>query len=143
MGKVCGRIPAILEEFADVLSQKLPKGLPPRREMDHHIELEPGSTPQAKAPYRLNLNERTMLKESLEELISQGFIRPSKSPYGAPALFVSKKDGTLRLCADYRALNKQTVKNRYPLHHMDDLFDSLSGSTVFSKVDLRSGYHQI
>ncbi|CAM6118161.1 unnamed protein product [Calypogeia fissa] len=84
-----------------------------------------------------------MLKEALEELINQGFIRPSKSPYGAPALFVSKKDGTLRLCADYRVLNKQTVKNRYPLPHMDDLFDYLSGSWKFSKVDLRSGYYQI
>ncbi|CAM6105604.1 unnamed protein product [Calypogeia fissa] len=139
----CGRIPEILEEFSDVLSQKLPKGLPPRREVDHQIELEPGSTPQAKAPYRLNLNERMMLKDALEELINQGFIRPNKSPYGAPALFVSKKDGTLRLCADYRALNKQTIKNRYPLPHMDDLFDCLSSAQKFSKVDLRSGYYQI
>ncbi|CAM6088239.1 unnamed protein product [Calypogeia fissa] len=143
IGPNCGRIPEILEEFSDVLSQKLPKGLPPRREVDHQIELEPGLAPQAKAPYRLNLNERLMLKESLEELINQGSIRPSKSPYGAPALFVSKKDGTLRLCADYRALNKQTVKNRYSLPHMDDLFDCLSGSQKFSKVDLRSGYYQI
>ncbi|CAM6096646.1 unnamed protein product [Calypogeia fissa] len=102
-----------------------------------------GPAPQAKAPYRLNLNERMMLKDALEELINQGFIRPSKSPYGAPALFVSKKDGTLRLYADYRALNKQTVKNRYPLPHMDDLFDYLSGARKFSKVDLRSGYYQI
>ena len=143
IGPDCGRIPEILEEFNDVLSQKLPKGLPPRREVDHQVELEPGSAPQAKAPYRLNLNERMMLKEALEELVNQGFIRPSKSPYGAPALFVAKKDGTLRLCADYRALNKQTVKNRYPLPHMDDLFDCLSGAKKFSKVDLRSGYYQI
>ncbi|CAM6124952.1 unnamed protein product [Calypogeia fissa] len=143
VGPDCGQILEILEEFSDVLSQKLPKGLPPRREVDHQIKLEPGSAPQAKAPYRLNLNERMMLKDALEELINQGFIRPSKSPYVAPALFVSKKDETLRLCAAYRALNKQTVKNRYPLPHMDDLFDCLSGAQKFSKVDLRSGYYQI
>jgi hypothetical protein len=143
VGPDCGRIPKILEEFSDVLSQKLPRGLPPRREVDHQVELEPGSAPQAKAPYRMNLNERVMLKKALEELVNQGFIRPSKSPYGAPALFVSKKDGGLRLCADYRALNKQTVKNRYPLPHMDDLFDCLEGAKKFSKVDLRSGYYQI
>ncbi|CAM6104170.1 unnamed protein product [Calypogeia fissa] len=143
IGPKCGQIPEILEEFRDVLTQKLPKGLPPRREVDHQIELEPGLAPQAKAPYCLNLNKRLMLKEALEELINQGFIRPSKSPYGAPPLFVSKKDGTLRLCANYRALNKQIVKNRYLLPHMDDLFDCLSGSRKFSKVDLQSGYYQI
>ncbi|CAM6123789.1 unnamed protein product [Calypogeia fissa] len=143
VGPDCSRIPEILEEFSDVLSQKLPKGLPPRREVDHQIELESGLAPQPKAPYHLNLNERMMLKDALEELINQGFIRPSKSPYGAPALFVSKKDKTLRLYADYRALNKQTVKNRYPLPHMDDLFDCLSRAQKFSKVDLRSGYYQI
>ncbi|CAM6082385.1 unnamed protein product [Calypogeia fissa] len=122
--------PIVIHEISEnkVNFLHLPKGLPPRREVDHQIELEPGSASQSKAPYRLNLNERMMLKDALEELINQGFIRPSKSPYGAPALFVSKKDGTLRLYADYRALNKQTVKNRYPLPHMDDLFDCLSGS---------------
>jgi hypothetical protein len=143
VGPDCGRVPEILEEFSDVLTSKLPKGLPPRRDVDHHIELEPGSAPQAKAPYRLNLNEQNLLKNSLQELIDQGFIQPSKSPYGAPAIFVSKKDGGLRLCADYRALNKQTVKDRYPLPHMDDLFDCVTGATKFSKVDLRTGYHQI
>ncbi|CAM6094669.1 unnamed protein product [Calypogeia fissa] len=143
VGPDCGRIPEILEEFIDVLSQKLPKGLPPRREVDHQIELKPGLAPQAKAPYRLNLNERMMLKDALEQLINQGFIRPSKSPYGALALFVLKKDGTLRLCANYRVLNKQTVKNRYLILHMDDLFDCLAGARKFSKVDLRFGYYQI
>src|SRR5450759_673810 len=143
IGPHCGKVPEILEEFSDVLTNKLPKGLPPRRDVDHHIELEPGSAPQAKAPYRLNLNERNILKNSLQELLDQGFIQPSKSPYGAPAIFVSKKDGGLRLCADYRALNKQIVKDRYPLPHMDDLFDCVTGATKFSKVDLRTGYHQI
>src|SRR5450759_3830581 len=143
IGPHCGKVLEILEEFSDVLTNKLPKGLPPRWDVDHHIELEPGSAPQAKAPYRLSLNERNILKNSLQELLDQGFIQPSKRPYGVPAIFVSKKDGGLWLCTDYRALNKQTVKDRYPLPHMDDLFDNVMGSTKFSKVDLRTGYHQI
>ncbi|HEY4964471.1 MAG TPA: reverse transcriptase family protein, partial [Candidatus Saccharimonadales bacterium] len=143
VGPNCGRVPEILEEFSDMLPNKLPKGLPPRREVDHHIELQPGSAPQAKSSYRLNLNEQNLLKDSLKELLEQGFIQPSKSPYGAPAIFAAKKDGALRLCADYRALNKQTVKDRYPLPHMDDLFNSVVGATVFSKIDLRTGFHQI
>jgi hypothetical protein len=83
------------------------------------------------------------LKVQLEELLAKGYIKPSKSPYGAPVLFVHKKDGTLRMCVDYRALNKATVKNRYPLPRIDDLFDRLSGAKVFSRIDLRSGYYQI
>ena len=81
------------------------------------------------------------LKEQLEELLRKGFVRPSISPWGAPILFVKKKDGTMRLCVDYRELNKITIKNKYPLPRIDDLFDQLSGATIFSKIDLRYGYH--
>ncbi|KAL4032611.1 hypothetical protein IC575_005691 [Cucumis melo] len=83
------------------------------------------------------------LKVQLQELLDKGFIRPSVSPWGAPVLFVKKKDGSMRLCIDYRELNKVTVKNRYPLPRIEDLFDQLQGATVFSKIDLRSGYHQL
>jgi hypothetical protein len=102
-----------------------------------------GVAPPAKAPYRMNHEELKELKVQLEELLAKGYIKPSKSPYGAPVLFVHKKDGTLRMCVDYRSLNKATVKNRYPLPRIDDLFDCLSGAKVFSKIDLRSGYYQI
>ncbi len=116
---------------------------PPRRQVDHAIEVLSGVTPPAKAPYRMSHEELKELKVQLEELLAKGYIKPSKSPYGAPVLFVHKKDGTLRMCVDYRALNKVTVKNRYPLPRIDDLFDRLSGAKVFTKIDLRSGYYQI
>jgi hypothetical protein len=103
----------------------------------------PGVAPPTKAPYRMNHEELKELKVQLEELLIKGYIKPSKSPYGAPILFVHKKDGTLRMCVDYRALNKATVKNRYPLPCIDDLFDRLSRAKVFSRIDLRSGYYQI
>ena len=83
------------------------------------------------------------LKSQLQELLDKGFVRPSISPWGAPVLFVKKKDGTLRLCIDYRRLNQATIKNKYPLPRIDDLFDQLQGASVFSKIDLRSGYYQI
>jgi hypothetical protein len=103
----------------------------------------PGVAPPAKAPYRMNHEELRELKVQLEELLARGYIKPSKSLYGAPVLFVPKKDGTLKMCVDYRALNKVTVKNRYPLPRIDDLFDRLLGAKVFSSIDLRSGYYQI
>jgi hypothetical protein len=133
----------VLEEFLDVMLEDLPKDLPPRRRVDHAIEVMPGVEPLAKAPYRMSHEELKELKVQLEELLAKGYIKPSKSPYGAPVLFVHKKDGTLRMCVDYRALNKATVKNRYPLPRIDDLFDRLSGAKVFSRIDLRSGYYQI
>ncbi|CAM6122799.1 unnamed protein product [Calypogeia fissa] len=110
-----GEVNAILEQFRDVLSDALPPGIPPRRAVDHRIDLEPGSKLVAKAPYRMSMSERQLLMETLAKLEAQGFIRPSTSAYGAPVMFVTKKDGTLRLCVDYRALNKQTIKNMYPL----------------------------
>jgi hypothetical protein len=103
----------------------------------------PGVAPPAKAPYRMSHEELKELKVQLEKLFIKGYIKPSKSPYGAPVLFVHKKDGTLKMCVDYRALNKATVKNQYPLPHIDDLFDCLLGAKVFSRIDLRSGYYQI
>nr|GFA58777.1 putative reverse transcriptase domain-containing protein [Tanacetum cinerariifolium] len=97
----------------------------------------------ARAPYQLAPSEMKELVEQLKDLSDKGFIRPSSSPWGAPVLFVKKKDGSFRMCIDYRELNKLTVKNRYPLPRIDDLFDQLQGSSVYSKIDLRSGYHQL
>ncbi|GJV07088.1 putative reverse transcriptase domain-containing protein [Tanacetum coccineum] len=107
------------------------------------IELVPGAAPVARAPYRLAPSELKELSDQLKELLEKGFIRPSSSPWGAPVLFVKKKDGSFRMCIDYRELNKLTVKNRYPLPRIDDLFDQLQGSSIYSKIDLRSGYHQL
>ncbi|GKA59903.1 putative reverse transcriptase domain-containing protein [Tanacetum coccineum] len=118
-------------------------GLPPTRQVEFQIDLIPGAAPVARAPYRLAPSEMKELSEQLKELSDKGFIRPSSSPWGAPVLFVKKKDGSFRMCIDYRELNKLTVKNRYPLLRIDDLFDQLQGSSVYSKIDLRSGYHQL
>ncbi|GJV03186.1 putative reverse transcriptase domain-containing protein [Tanacetum coccineum] len=107
------------------------------------IDLVPGAAPVARAPYRLAPSEMKELSEQLQELSDKGFIRPSSSPWGAPVLFVKKKDGSFRMCIDYHELNKLTVKNRYPLPRIDDLFDQLQGSSIYSKIDLRSGYHQL
>ncbi|KAL0561248.1 hypothetical protein IC582_001670 [Cucumis melo] len=132
----------VVREYPDVFPDELP-GLPPPREVDFAIELEPGTAPISRAPYRMAPAELKELKVQLQELLDKGFIRPSVSPWGAPVLFVKKKDGSMRLCIDYRELNKVTVKNRYPLPRIDDLFNQLQGATVFSKIDLRSGYHQL
>nr|XP_043629853.1 uncharacterized protein LOC122601150 [Erigeron canadensis] len=132
----------VVAEFPDVFPDDLP-GLPPDREVEFHIDLIPGATPVAKAPYRLAPTEMKELMSQLQDLIDKGFIRPSSSPWGAPILFVKKKDGSMRMCIDYRELNKRTVKNKYPLPRIDDLFDQLQGASYFSKIDLRSGYHQL
>ncbi|GJX37581.1 putative reverse transcriptase domain-containing protein [Tanacetum coccineum] len=126
----------------EVFPEELP-GLPPTRQVEFQIDLMPGAAPVARAPYRLAPSEMKELSEQLQELSDKGFIRPSSSPWGAPVLFVKKKDGSFRMCIDYRELNKLTVKNRYPLPRIDDLFDQLQGSSVYSKIDLRSGYHQL
>jgi hypothetical protein len=107
------------------------------------IELLLGTPPISKRPYRLPINELVELKKQIAELQAKGFIRPSLSPWGAPVLFVEKKDGTQRMCVDYRSLNEVTIKNKYPLPWIKDLFDQMKGASVFSKVDLRSGYHQL
>ncbi|KAL5570097.1 hypothetical protein UlMin_026672 [Ulmus minor] len=132
----------VVKNFLEVFPEDLP-GLPPDREIEFEIELLPGTSPISKAPYRMAPMELKELKEQLQELVDKKFIRPSYSPWGAPVLFVKKKDGTLRMCIDYRELNKVTIKNKYPLPRIDDLFDQLQGAAIFSKIDLRSGYHQL
>ena len=133
----------VLHDFADVMPDELPAGLPPSRDVDHKIELVPGATPPSRPTYSLSASETVELKKQIEELEKAGFIQPSKSPFGAPILFVKKKDGSMRMCVDYRALNNVTIKNAYPLPRIDELFDRLQGAQYFSKLDLRSGYHQI
>ncbi|KAL5567930.1 hypothetical protein UlMin_024505 [Ulmus minor] len=133
---------AVVREFLDVFPAELP-GIPPDRDISFEIKLLPGSAPVSKAPYRMAPAELKELQIQLQELLDKGFIRPSYSPWGAPVLFVKKKDGTLRMCIDYRELNKLTIKNKYPLPRIDDLFDQLKGAANFSKIDLRSGYHQL
>jgi hypothetical protein len=132
----------VVNEFPDVFPEEL-SGMPPDRDIEFVIELKPGATPIYKTPYRMATPELAELNEHIKELLENGFIRPSSPPWGAPVIFVPKKDGTQMLCMDYRALNKVTVKNKYPLPRIDDLFNQLCGACVFSKIDLRSGYHQL
>jgi hypothetical protein len=127
-------------EFPDVFPEDLP-GLPPERDVEFVIELKPVSAPISRRSYRMPPNELPELKTQLQDLLEKGFIRPSSSPWGCPAIFVKKKDQTLRMCVDYRPLNEVTIKNKYPLPRIDILFDQLTGARVFSKIDLRSGYH--
>ncbi|XP_073033793.1 uncharacterized protein [Primulina eburnea] len=131
-----------VKDFPDVFPDEIP-GFPPQREIDLSIELMPGTNPISRAPYRLAPTEWNELKEQLKDLLEKGYIRPSMSSWGAPVLFVKKKDGTMRMCVDYRQLNRATVKNKYPLPRIDDLFDQLQGTSVYFKIDLRSGYHQL
>ena len=132
----------VVREYVSVFPRDLP-GLPPDREIVFSIELMPRTAPISRVPYRLAPIELKELKVQLEDMIEKRFIRPSHSPWGAPVLFVKKKDGSLRLCIDYKGLNKVMIKNKYPLPRIDDLFDQLAGSRVFSSIDLRSGYHQL
>ncbi|XP_004491307.1 uncharacterized protein [Cicer arietinum] len=140
--KVVIRDVPIVCEFPEVFPEDV-TSLPPEREIEFSIDLVPGTGPISMAPYRMSPLELSELKKQLEELLDKQFIRPSVSPWGAPVLLVKKKDGSMRLCVDYRRLNKVTIKNKYPLPRIDDLMDQLRGSCVFSKIDLRSGYHQI
>lgn len=133
----------LLKEYQDLFPEQLPAGLPPKREVDHRIDLEPGSKPPWRPLYRMSPLELDELKKQIEEMLERGAIQPSRSPYGAPILFIKKKGGELRMCVDYRELNKITVKNRYPIPLIEDLIDRLEGATVFSKIDLRSGYNQV
>ncbi|GKA07950.1 putative reverse transcriptase domain-containing protein [Tanacetum coccineum] len=132
----------IVRKFLDVFPEDLPS-LPPVRQVEFQIDLIPGAALVTRAPYRLAPLEVQELSNQLQELADRGFIRPSTSPWGAPILFAKKKDGSFRMCIDYRELNKLTVKNRYPLLRIDDLFDQLQGSSVYLKIDLRSDYHQL
>jgi hypothetical protein len=132
----------VVSEYPDVFPDDLP-GMPPECDIEFIKDLLPGTTPIAKRPYRMSVGELEELKKQLKELLGKGYIRPSSSPWGAPVIFVEKKDGTQRMCVDYRALNEVTIKNKYPLPRIEDLFDQLKGAKVFSKIDLRSGYHQL
>ncbi|GLJ37403.1 hypothetical protein SUGI_0759390 [Cryptomeria japonica] len=132
----------ILEAFANVFPIELP-GMPPSREIDFHIDLVSGAEPFLRAPYRMTTHELNELKMQLEELLEKGHIHPSVSPWGVTFIFVKKKDGSLWLCMDYRQLNKVTIKNHYPLPRIDYLFDQFQGAKVFSKIDLKLGYHQL
>nr|GFA06103.1 putative reverse transcriptase domain-containing protein [Tanacetum cinerariifolium] len=136
-------LPLDMCEFDIILFPDELPGIPPVREVEFSIELIPGAEPISNAPYRMAPIELKELKDQLKELLERGFIRPSVSPWGEPVLFVKKKDGSIRLCIDYRELNKITIRNRYPLPRIDDLFDQLHGAMHFSKIDLRSGYHQL
>ncbi|GKD51357.1 putative reverse transcriptase domain-containing protein [Tanacetum coccineum] len=140
-GKQIKDVP-IVRDFPEVFPEDLP-GLPPARPVEFQIDLIPGASPIARAPYRLAPSELKELSEQLQELSDKGFIRPSSSPWGAPVLFVKKKDGSFRMCIDYRELNKLAVKNHYPFSRIDNLFDQLYGSSIYSKIDLRSGYHHL
>jgi hypothetical protein len=132
----------VVNEFPDVFPEELP-GMPPDLDIEFVIELKPSTTPIYKTPYRMATPELVELKEHVMELLEKGFIHPSTSPWRAPMIFVLKKDGTQRLCVDYHALKEVTIKNMYPLPRIDDLFDQLRGACVFSKIDLRSGYHHL
>jgi hypothetical protein len=132
----------VVQEFPDVFPDDLP-GMPPERAIEFKIELQPGTALIAKAPYKMSPVELKELKIQLQGLLDKGYIHPSISPWGCLALFVEKKDKELRLCVDYRPLNAVTIKNKYPLPHIDILFNQLAGAQVFSKIDLCSGYHQI
>ena len=140
---VPAEVKQVLAEFRDVMPTELPKTLPPKREVDHKIDLVPNAEPPARAPYRMAPPELEELRRQLKELLDAGYIRPSKAPYGAPVLFQKKHDGSLRMCIDYRALNKLTVKNKYPIPLIADFFDQLGGAKWFTKLDLRSGYWQV
>ena len=129
-----------MEEYANVFPDEIPE-LPPSRDMDFTIDLIPGAGLVSMAPYQMAPAELSELKKQIEDLLEKKFIRPSASPWGMPVLLVKKKDGSSRLCVDYRQLNKLTIKNKYPLPRIDDLLDQLRGAVVFSKIDLRSGYH--
>ncbi|WVZ97890.1 LOW QUALITY PROTEIN: hypothetical protein U9M48_043393 [Paspalum notatum var. saurae] len=139
--KTIDEVPVVYE-FSDVFPDDMP-GLPPDRVVEFGINLVPGTAPIAKAPYRMSGKEYDELKKQLDELLEKGLIRCSVSPWGAPVLFVKKKDGSMRLCIDYRGLNAVTLKSKCPLHQIDDLLDQLKGARYFSKIDLRSGYHQM
>jgi hypothetical protein len=132
----------VVNEFPDVLPEELP-GMPLDRDIKFVIDLMPSTAPIYKSPYMMATPELAELKEHIKDLLEKCFIHPSSSSWGAPMIFVLKKDDTQRLCVDYHALNEVTIKNKYPLPRIDDMFDQLCGACLFSKINLSSGYHQL
>ncbi|GJP47904.1 hypothetical protein CLOM_g7077 [Closterium sp. NIES-68] len=147
INKLCASVPddlpRIIREYPEIFPDDLPSGLPPERPQDHKIELEPGTQPTVRTQWHLTQPELQELRNQLDYLLAKGFIRPSTSPFAAPIMFTPKKDGRLRMCTDYRALNRVMIKSRYPIPRTDELIDNLRGARYFSKIDLRGGYHQI
>jgi hypothetical protein len=133
----------LLQEYMDVFPSELPPGLPPVRGIEHKIDLIPGASLPNRAAYRTNPDETKEIQRQVQNLLDHGYIRESLGPYSVPILLVPKKYGTWHMCVDCRAINNITIRYRYPIPRLDDMLDELSGSVIFSKIDLRSGYHQI
>jgi len=136
-------VSSLIQEFEDIFPKEVPTGLPPLRGIEHQIDLIPGASLPNRPAYRTNPQETKEIQEQVEDLMQKGWVKESLSPCAVPVILVPKKDGTWRMCTDCRAINNITVKYRHPITRLDDLLDELYGACVFSKIDLKSGYHQI